>query len=376
MSPVFNVAGYRELARRRLPRMVFDYLEGGADDEKGMGRNLSAFDRLEFLPRRLVNVAERNLGCEVFGQAQSLPLMVAPMGLNGVFWPKGDLELARAAKRAGIPFILSTAANASIEEVAEKVGGDLWFQLYVVHPTLADRLVARALDAGYRTLVLTTDVAVNGKRERDLRSGFGLPFRYTPRVMLDGMLHPRWSMRLLAGGIPQMANFASDEACDVELQAALLSRKMDAGFDWESLKRLRRIWPHRLLVKGILHPADASRCIELGADGVILSNHGGRQLDSSCSPMATLERIALAHPGKVLIDSGFRRGSDVVKALALGASGVLVGRPLLYGLAAAGEEGVSSVLGIFADEISRTLANMGCASVAELSPEHVVRSFP
>ncbi|MDR6677626.1 alpha-hydroxy-acid oxidizing protein [Pseudomonas oryzihabitans] len=374
MSSAFNVEGYRKLAQKRLPKMIFDYLEGGADDEKGLQRNLKAFDRLEFLPRRLVNVAEQDLATEVFGERQALPLIVAPTGLNGAFWPKGDLELARAAKKAGIPFILSTAANASIEEVADQVGGDLWFQLYVVHPTLAEQLVARALAAGYRTLVLTTDVAVNGKRERDLRSGFGLPFKYTPKIMLDGMLHPRWSWRLLTGGMPQMANFASQEAHDVELQAALLSRKMDASFAWDSLKRLRQIWPYRLLVKGILHPDDASRCIELGADGLILSNHGGRQLDSSCSPLATLEEIAQAHPGKVLIDSGFRRGSDVVKALALGAKGVLLGRPLLYGLAAAGEAGASAVLNIFKDEMSRTLANMGCASVAGLSSAHVIRA--
>lgn len=354
--------------------MVFDYLDGGADDEKGLQRNRQAFDRLEFLPRRLVSVAERSLATQVFGKRQALPLMVAPMGLSGAFWPKGDLELARAAKQADIPFILSTAANASIEEVAYQVGGDLWFQLYVVHPTLADQLVARALSAGYRTLVLTTDVAVNGKRERDLRSGFGLPFKYSPRVVLDGMLHPCWSWRLLTGGMPQMANFASREAYDVELQAALLSRKMDASFDWNALQRLRQRWPHRLLVKGILHPEDASRCIELGADGVILSNHGGRQLDSSCSPLATLADIAQAHPGKVLVDSGFRRGSDVVKAIALGASGVLIGRPLLYGLAAAGEKGASAVLDIFQDEMNGTLANLGCASVDGLSAELVIRT--
>ncbi|UZE16011.1 alpha-hydroxy-acid oxidizing protein [Pseudomonas sp. B21-054] len=371
MSSAFSVDGFRLLAQRRLPKMVFDYLEGGADDEKCLQRNRDVFDHWEFCPRRLVDVSQRNLSVKVFDALQPLPLMVAPMGLNGAFWPKGDLALAQAAKKAGIPFILSTAANASIEEVADKAGGDLWFQLYVVHPSLADQLVARALAAGYRTLVLTTDVAVNGKRERDLRSGFGLPFKYTPKVMLDGMLHPRWSMRLLAGGMPQMANFANQDASNVELQAALLSRKMDASFDWDSLKRLRELWPHRLLVKGILHPDDATRCMELGADGVILSNHGGRQLDSSCSPMSVLQNIASAHPGQVFVDSGFRRGSDIVKAMALGAGGVLIGRPLLYGLAAAGEEGVSQVLSILKDEMDRTLANMGCASMATLTPDHV-----
>lgn len=374
MSTVFSVEGFRALARRRLPNMVFDYLEGGADDEKGLQRNRDAFDRWEFIPKRLVDVARRDFTSEVLGVTQALPLMVAPMGLSGAFWPKGDIALAKAAQKASIPFMLSTAANASIEDVADKAGGDLWFQLYVVHPDLADQLVDRALAAGYRTLVLTTDVAVNGKRERDLRSGFGLPFKYTAKVMLDGMLHPRWSLSLLAGGMPQMANFANQDANNVALQAALLSRKMDASFDWESLKRLRERWPHRLIVKGILHPADAARCIALGADGVILSNHGGRQLDGSCSPMTTLQEIATAQPGKVLIDSGFRRGSDVVKALALGADAVLIGRPLLYGLAAAGEEGASQVLAIIKDEMDRTLANMGCAAVQDLSADYLKRA--
>lgn len=371
MSSAFSVEGFRTLAKRRLPRMVFDYLEGGAEDEKCLQRNRLAFDQWEFSPRRLADVSTRDLSVNLLGNTLPMPLLVAPMGLNGAFWPRGDIALATAARKAGIPFLLSTAANASIEQVADKAGGELWFQLYVVHPSLADQLVARALAAGYRTLVLTTDVAVNGKRERDLRSGFGLPFKYTPKVMLDGMLHPRWAMSLLAGGMPQMANFANQDASNVELQAALLSRKMDASFDWEALKRLRQQWPHRLLVKGILHPDDAARCIELGADGVILSNHGGRQLDSSCSPMSVLSEIALAHPGRILVDSGFRRGSDVVKAMALGAAGVLIGRPLLYGLAAAGEAGASQVLSIFKDEMDRTLANMGCASMAGLSLEHI-----
>lgn len=372
MSLAFSVEGFRSLARRRLPRMVFDYLEGGADDEKCLQRNRDVFDQWQLIPRRLVDVAQRDLSANVLGAVQPMPLLVAPMGLNGAFWPKGDIALAKAARNAGIPFMLSTAANASIEHVADQAGGDLWFQLYVVHPSLADQLVARALTAGYRALVLTTDVAVNGTRERDLRSGFGLPFKYTPKVMLDGLLHPRWSMSLLAGGMPQMANFASQDATNVELQAALLSRKMDASFNWDSLARLRERWPHRLLVKGILHPDDAARCMALGADGVILSNHGGRQLDSSCSPMSVLSQIAAAHPGKVLIDSGFRRGSDVIKAMALGAGGVLIGRPLLYGLAAAGEEGASQVLGILKDEMDRTLANTGCASIASLSADHLV----
>ncbi|MBV6272835.1 alpha-hydroxy-acid oxidizing protein [Alcaligenaceae bacterium CGII-47] len=373
MAQAFNVEGFRQKARARLPKMVFDYLEGGADDERGLARNRAAFAHWTFQPRRLVNVATRDLSIDLLGRSQSLPFLVAPTGLNSVFWPKGDVALARAARRAGIPFILSTAANASIEELADQAGGELWFQLYVVHPGLAEQLVKRALAAGYRTLVLTCDVAVNGKRERDLRSGFGVPFKYSPKVVWDALRHPRWTMSLLSGGLPQMANFANQDADNIELQAALLARKMDASFDWDALQRLRELWPHRLLVKGIVHPLDAQHCLDLGADGVVLSNHGGRQLDDACSPMMALGAVQAQTRVRPLIDSGFRRGSDVVKAMALGASGVLLGRPLLYGLAAAGEEGASAVLDIFRDEIDRTLANLGCASIRELTPEHVAR---
>ncbi|MGQ7935495.1 alpha-hydroxy-acid oxidizing protein [Paraburkholderia sp. D1E] len=252
-SDPLNVKEFRTLARRRLPRRIFDYVDGGAEDERGLVRNQVAFERLTFSPRRLVDVSHRDLSTRLLGGIASAPLLIAPMGLSGLVWPRGDIELARAAERAQIPFILSTASNVSIERLAGEAGGDLWFQLYVLHPALADQLVARALKAGYRTLVVTVDVPLNGKRERDARNGFALPLRYTPGVLLDGLLHPRWSYALMRdGGVPELANFASADASNVEVQGALLRRQMDASFAWDDLRRIRDQWPHRLIVKGIL----------------------------------------------------------------------------------------------------------------------------
>lgn len=371
MSKPVNVADFRLLAKKRLPRLVFDYLEGGAEDELGLKHNRQVFESVRFQPRRLVDISKRSIETTLFGKPLSAPLVIAPTGLNGILWPDGDLVLARAAEKFGIPFALSTASTASIECVAKASNGELWFQLYVVHRKLAELLVKRALNAGYTTLILTTDVGVNGKRERDIRNGFGLPMSYSIKTILDGALHPRWSFDLVRNGVPQLANFASDDVQDTELQAALMSRQMDASFSWDDLAWLRNLWPHKLLIKGISRADDAERCISLGADGVILSNHGGRQLDSAISPLEALEPTAARLRAPVLLDSGIRRGSDVVKALAKGASAVLIGRATLYGLAANGARGVDAVLEIMRDEIDRTLAQIGCPSVSKLSKDYV-----
>ncbi|BBU32933.1 lactate dehydrogenase (plasmid) [Burkholderia sp. THE68] len=371
MKKLVNVADLRDRAKARLPRIVFDYLEGGAEDEIGLRHNQDVFRRVRFQPRRLVDVSARSTQTTVLGKPMSAPLVIGPTGLNGIFWPKGDLALARAAGNFGIPFALSTASTSSIEDVAKAATGELWFQLYVVHRKLAELLVRRALNAGYTTLILTTDVGVNGKRERDLRNGFGLPMRYTAKTILDGLLHPRWSFDLVREGMPQLANFASQDVQDTELQAALMSRQMDASFAWDDLKWLRDLWPHALFIKGISRVDDARRCIALGADGVILSNHGGRQLDSAIAPLEILDDTARSIDAPVFIDSGIRRGSDVVKAIALGARAVLLGRATLYGLAADGEAGVDAVLDLLKSEIDTTLAQIGCPSVQQLGREFI-----
>src|SRR5260370_2669949 len=215
-----NVEEYRTLAQRRLPKIIFDYLEGGADDEIGMKHNREVFERYRLTPRRLVDVSKRDTGIELFGRHQAAPFMIGPTGLNAALWPKGDILLARAAERAGVPFVLATASNASIEEVAAASQGDLWFQLYIVQRQLAEEIVRRAEAAGYSTLVLTTDVGVNGNRERDLRNNFGLPMRYTPRLIYDGGTHPRWSLGFMLNGMPPLGNFVTADCAHVELHAA------------------------------------------------------------------------------------------------------------------------------------------------------------
>jgi (S)-mandelate dehydrogenase len=365
MNPI-SVDDYRRLARRRLPRMVFDYLDGGAESERGLRRNIDALAAIKFLPRRLVDVSQRNSSVSVLGQTLPVPFVVAPTGLNGSLWPDGDVALARAARKGGIPFALSTASNATIEDVAERAGGDLWFQLYVLQRSLAKQLVQRAKEAGYRTLVLTVDVAVNGKRERDMRNGFAVPFRQTLRSVLGAAAHPRWTFAQLRHGLPQFANLVSPDANDVNAQAALMRRQMDASFSWDDLQALREAWPHTLLVKGIMTAEDASRCRELGVDAVILSNHGGRQVEDLHAPIDVLAKIANQDAIPLLVDGGIRRGADAVKSLALGAKAVLLGRAVLYGLAAAGEEGASHVLEILAAEVDTTLALIGCPEAARL----------
>jgi (S)-mandelate dehydrogenase len=371
-----NVEDYRTLAQRRLPKMIFDYLEGGADDEIGMKHNREVFERYRLMPRRLVDVSKRDSSIELFGRHQAAPFMIGPTGLNAALWPKGDILLARAAEKAGIPFVLSTASNASIEEVAAASKGDLWFQLYIVQRKLAEQMVRRAVAAGYSTLVLTTDVGVNGNRERDLRNNFGLPMRYTPGLIYDGVTHPRWSLGFMLNGMPQFGNFVSADSSNVEMQATLMHRQMDASFSWDDFNWLRKLWPRKLLVKGIMRPDDADRCIAAGADGVILSNHGGRQLDAAVSPLDVLAESRARISAPILIDSGFRRGTDIVKALALGANAVMLGRVPLYGLAAAGEVGVDHVLRLLKDEVDRTLAQIGCASASQLLPDYVMADGP
>lgn len=368
---MLNVEDYQKLAKSALPKMIYDYLEGGAENEKGLKHNRQVFDQWRFKPQRLFDISERDISCQIFNRRWNAPFAIAPTGLNASFWPKGDAMLAKSAAKANIPFMLSTASNMSIEEVAQSSDGEKWFQLYIVHQELAIQMVQRALDSGYTTLIVTLDVAVNGYRERDLRNEFGLPLKFSASLLLDGMLHPAWSLRFLANGMPQLANFVTSKTDSLEVQAAIMKRQMDASFNQESLKRIRDIWPHQLLVKGIVRAEDAQVAIQCGADGVILSNHGGRQLDCSISPMETLSEVAKSIQQPIFIDSGFRRGSDIVKALCLGADMVCVGRPALYGLASKGEAGVDEVIELLKQDVDRTLAQLGCPSVNKLGMHYL-----
>ncbi|SEO25279.1 alpha-hydroxy-acid oxidizing protein [Acinetobacter sp. yr461] len=369
-----NVEDYRQQAKARLPSIIFDYLDGGAEDEKGLKHNRSVFDKWRFRPKRFIDISHRDISCNLFNKKWDAPFAIAPTGLNSSFWPKGDFLLASSAAKANIPFILSTASNMSIEEVAQSCDGEKWFQLYVVHEELAVQMVRRAFKAGYTTLIITLDVGVNGYRERDIRNEFGLPLRFSPSLVIDGMIHPAWALQFIRAGMPQLANFITSENHSLEVQAALMSRQMDTRFNLDSLKRIRELWPHTLLVKGIVRTDDAQSAINCGADGVILSNHGGRQLDCSISPMETLYDVSNSIDRPVLIDSGFRRGSDIVKALCLGASMVCLGRATLYGLAAKGERGVDDVIQLLKQDVDRTLAQIGCPSAKQLDTQFITGS--
>jgi len=353
----------RHAARRALPRMVFDYLEGGAGSEAAIARNEAAFREATLPARRLVDVSERDQTIKLFGSLWKSPFAVAPMGLNGVCRPGGDIILAKAAARAGVPFVLSTASTSTVEEVTAASQGEVWFQLYVLNREAARTLAKRAWVAGCRTLVLTIDVAVNGDRPRDRRSGFGVPFRYTPRIVADAALHPAWTVRQLWHGLPELAHFkaqGTDVASDTAAQAQLMQRKMDASFDWEALARLRDEWPGNLLVKGILRSDDALLCAQHGVDGIIVSNHGGRQLEQSIAALHALDAVASAVRLPVLMDGGVRSGADVLVALARGASGVLIGRPFGYALAAGGAEGVDAIFAMLHRQLDTAQALAGC----------------
>ena len=368
---LLNVEDFRQRARKALPKFVFDYVDGAADDGACLRRNLQDLGTTELTPRVLRDTTRIDTSVEVFGRKWSMPFGIAPTGLNGLVRPKGDSLLAAAAARAGIAFTLSTASNMRLEDVrAAAPEGIHWMQLYVMHRDMAGQIVARAERAGYQALVLTVDVPVSGNRELDLRNGFRMPFKPTARLAWDVMTHPTWSLRMAPHGSPDFANLTStgNGPGSASMQAALLARAMDRSLVWETLAWLRTLWKGPLLLKGVLHAGDARLAVDHGVDGLIVSNHGGRQNDASPSAIRALPGIVAAVNGQipVFMDSGIRRGGDVAKALALGATAAFVGRPALYGLAADGQVGVEGVLKILSDELTRSMTLLGAASVRDL----------
>ncbi|MBH1965787.1 MAG: alpha-hydroxy-acid oxidizing protein [Comamonadaceae bacterium] len=376
---MLRTADFRTRARSRLPRFVFDYVDGAAEDEQCIVRNETDLRSLHLLPTCLRDTTEQDMSIEVFGQRWAAPVGIAPVGFAGLVRPRGDSVLASAAASAGLPFVLSTASNERLEHVRSAAnGGAQWLQLYVMSDrAIAEQMVRRAKSAGYGALVLTVDVPVSGMRERDMRNGFKLPFRPGVRTLTDLVTHPAWSLSMAFAGSPGFVNLSDGTgATSPQLQAALLARTMDRSLTWESLKWLRSLWDGPLLVKGLLHPEDARRALTHGVDGIVVSNHGGRQLDCAPSTISALPAIAQAVDARVpiFIDGGFRRGSDVVKAIALGATAAFIGRPAIWGLAANGEAGVAATLRIFAEEISRTMTLLGVSRVSEIQPHHVQKN--
>ncbi len=370
MSRPVSVNEWQEAARWHLPRFVYDYVAGGAEDLECLRRNRLAFDQVELWPRVLRSSVDIDTSIELFGRRWPTPLGLAPTGMNGLIRPGGDVMLARAASAQGLVMSLSSAANASMERIRDEVPGcALWLQLYVLSDrSIAESMLGRARACQVEALVLTVDVPVSGKREADLRNGFSLPWRIKPNMLLDLLAHPSWCLNQARGTTLRMENLSPGGNAPPTAQAALLSRGMDRTLGWDAIAWIRRHWDGPLLLKGVLHPEDALLAIKHGVDALIVSNHGGRQLDLAPASLKALPKIITAVEGRmpVLLDSGIRRGSDIARALALGATGVMIGRAALYGLAAAGEAGVTAVLELLDDELRRTLCLLGISQMPSL----------
>lgn len=366
-----NIADLREIARRQLPRSVFGFIDGGAHDERTLRDNESDLAAIRFAPRMLVDVSTRNQQITLLGQTLSSPMVFGPTGIAGILWPEGDLCLARATAAKGIGFCQSTTSNASIERVAQRGRKGHWFHLYVQKDRgLTRSLVERAWDAGCPVLVLTVDLPVAGPRERDQRNGFTLPPRVDLSSAFDYAKKLGWLWRMASAPRFTFGNLDNHNGPSEKLMT--LAEKIGANFDasvgWKDLEQLRRDWKGKLVVKGLLRADDARRAVDHGVDAVVVSNHGGRQLDSAPSAIAALPAIVQAVEGRipVLMDGGIRRGSDVVKAVALGASACIVGRAGLYGLASAGQAGVERAIDILQREIDITLALLGVPDIRQL----------
>jgi isopentenyl diphosphate isomerase/L-lactate dehydrogenase-like FMN-dependent dehydrogenase len=374
-----NIFDLREMAKRRIPKWLFEFVDRGTEDEWALGNNREAFHRIRLRPRMLVDVSNRTLDTTLFGKEHKMPIGIAPTGAAGMMWYQGELELARAAKEAGIPFSLATGSITSMERIAEQVGGTLWMQLYMwADRRLSHQLVKRASAAGFEALLVTVDGAVAGNREYNRRNGFSIPFRYNSRNTTDVLMHPRWMLNVLGryianGGMPTRVNFPKELQTSITREYGGNKETRADSLNWDDLKALRDIWPGKLLVKGLLHAEDAVKSVDLGADGVVVSNHGGRNCDAAPSPIEVLPEIVAAVGDRttIVFDSGVRRGSDVVKALALGAQFVLIGRSTLYGTAAAGYAGAKRALDIYRGEISRGMANISCNQISEIGRQHV-----
>lgn len=373
-----SVDDLRRMARRRLPRGVFDYIDGGAEDERSLERNVSAFGRLELNPRVLRDVSAISTATTILGRPVPMPLALSPTGFTRIADPQGELAVARAANRAGLPYGLSTMGTRSIEEVAAVSGGPKWFQVYTWKDRgLVKDLVDRAAAAGYEAIILTVDTAVLGRRERDVRRGYTLPPKIGPGTIVDGILHPAWTLDFLRNPPITFASVATNNPADDGSSAVTLSEYMNSQFDaalsWRDVEWLQSVWSGPLVLKGIQSPADAKLAVAAGVQAIALSNHGGRQLDGAPPVVELIEPVAQEVGGQIEIycDGGVRRGSDIVKALALGADACMIGRTYLYALGAAGERGVDHVLGFLAQGMARTMALSGVARVDEINRELV-----
>ncbi|MFC7397966.1 alpha-hydroxy acid oxidase [Chelatococcus sp. GCM10030263] len=378
IDKALTVEDLRKAAKRRLPRIAFDFIEGGVDSEHGIARNERIFSQCRLLPRYFVDVSKRSQKTTIFGKTYDSPFGFSPTGTPDLWRPGAEGLLAQTAGELNIPFLLSTAGNNTVEKAARLARGNLWFQLYTTRDrAIADSLIGRAKDAGVETLVVTADVPVAPNRERNMRNGFSRPLRKTLSLVLDGMRHPSWTWNYLrTGGMPLMGSFAAyapPSATPDEVADFFGTQLPTPDQTWRDFEHLRKMWPGHLVIKGILHPEDARRAAEIGANGIYVSNHGGRQLDGAPSPLEVLPAIREAVPGQTIVmDSGFRRGSDIIIAMALGVDVVLLGRAPLYGVSAFGREGARKLVSILRREIDLNLAQIGCPDINALDESFVV----
>ena len=370
-----NLDDLRILAKKRTPKLIYDFMEGGADDEDGLAKNEDAFRNRGLLPRYMVDVSTLDQSTTVFGKTFASAFGVAPMGGVANYRWDGDLMLARAAKAANLPYILSGAATASMEDIAEIAGDNAWAQIY----TAKDRAIAhgqieRARELGYPVLVITVDVPVGGNRERNKRNGFGRPLKLTMKTKLDALRRPLWMRDYLKHGIAMLPNWQrfAPPGSDANAVGDFVATQLPNGsVTWDDIATFRDMWPGKLVIKGIMRVDDAERAASLGVDGLMVSNHGARQLDRAPSPLDMLPRIdaAVGDRMTLMLDGGVRRGSDVAIALASGAKFLFLGRPLLYGAVAGGDAGAAKAMSILKGQIANTMAQIGCPNLSEIGPD-------
>jgi (S)-mandelate dehydrogenase len=372
-----NVDDLRKLAKRRLPKIAYDFIEGGLEDEDGLARNEQAFRQYRLVPRYCVDVSTRDQSTILFGRRYASPVGIAPTGLAGLFRRGADLMLAEAAKQADVPFIMSGNGTGLIEDLGRIAPEHGWFQLYVAKDrAISEDMVRRARDVGLSTLAITLDVPVNSKRERNIRNGFVRPLKLTFKTKLEACLHPDWMADYLRHGMPIICNWQAyaPKGATAAQVADFVAAQTPSPVLWRDVETFRRLWPGNLVLKGVMHPDDATRAAALGVDGIMVSNHGARQLDRAPAPIEVLPAIHAAVGDKmtVMYDSGVRRGADVIVALCVGAKFVFMGRPTLYGVAAGGCAGAARALAIFKQEIDTTMGQMGAPDIASLGPQFLL----
>jgi L-lactate dehydrogenase (FMN-dependent) and related alpha-hydroxy acid dehydrogenases len=377
MQGVVNIEDLRKLAKKRLPKIAYDFIEGGTDDEVGLMTNEQAFRQARIVPRYLVDVSVRDQSTTIFGRTYSSPIGIAPTGLAGLFRRGADLMLAEAARDANVPFIMSGSATGSIEDLGKLAPDHGWYQLYSSKDqAISEDMIRRTMDAGLKTLVFTVDVPEGSNRERNIRNGWGRPLKLTWATKLEALEHPAWMLEWLRHGTPYFNNWAKYAApnASAEKVADLVAYQNRAPMTWKHVERFREIFKGNFVLKGIMHPDDAMRAHSLGVDGIMVSNHGARQLDNAPAPLHVLPAIrdAVGDKMTVMFDGGIRRGLDALIALCMGARFVFQGRPTLYGVTAGGLEGAKTALGIFRREIDISMAQIGATKIADLGPHYLM----